>query len=224
YVRGVTDGKDVVSYTEEKNVSPDSRIETFAAFKLRIDNWRWQGVPIYLRCGKRLGKRVSEVAVHFKKPPHFIFDPENPHHAASNVLIFSVQPEETFSLILQAKRPGPKMCVGPVSMDFCYRQRYGMDLPEAYERLLLDTMEGDQTLFIRDDIMELSWKLFTPVIQAWHNASAPEPLPLYAAGSWGPVEADPLIAQDGRQWRDLDYQSFIATCKNKCAGCRARGI
>lgn len=220
YAAGRSGGQPVPGYGDEPGVRPDSTIETFAALRLQVDNWRWQGVPFYLRCGKRLGKRISEVAIFFKKPPHSIFDPQHPELAGDNQLLFNLQPEETFSLVLQAKRPGPKLCTGPATMHFCYRRQYGVELPEAYERLLLDAMEGDRTLYIRDDIMDASWALFTPLVEAWRAQAAP-PAP-YPAGSWGPPAADELLRCDGRAWRNLDRQSFYDQCGDTCTGCRAR--
>jgi glucose-6-phosphate 1-dehydrogenase len=221
YGSGVVNNQPVPAYREERGIDPKSRVATYTAMKLLIDNWRWQGVPFYLRCGKRLSKRLSEVAIFFRKPPHSIFNPTDPERAESNLITLNIQPEESFSLTVHAKRPGPKMCTAPMTMDFCYKQVFGADLPEAYERLLIDAMQGDQTLFIRSDLMEASWSLFTPVLDAWKSGGANAGPVLYPAGSWGPKEADDLLQRDGHRWRDLEANSFEALCKYTCPGCRA---
>ena len=220
YGPGRIDGRDVPGYRQEPKVSPDSTIATFCAMKLQIDNWRWHDVPFYLRCGKRLPRRISEVAIVFKKAPHSIFSPADPQMLEPNVLTLNIQPEECFSLTVQAKRPGPKMCTAPMNMDFCYRQFFGADLPEAYERLLMDAMLGDQTLYIRSDVMEASWEFFQPLLAAWK--ADPQPPPLYAVGSWGPAAATELVSADGRAWRDLDANAFDRLCSYQCPGCKAR--
>ncbi|HBA83123.1 MAG TPA: glucose-6-phosphate dehydrogenase [Verrucomicrobia bacterium] len=222
YGPGALDGRQVPGYRQEKGVNPKSTIETFAAMKLLVENPRWQGVPFYLRCGKRLHKKISEVAVYFKNPPHSMFSPFQPNRMEPNVLVFNIQPEECFSLILHAKRPGPKICTAPVTMDFCYRQKYKVSLPEAYEQLLLDVMNGDQTLYTRHDLMEVSWKVFTPLVDYWRHSAAVGPPPLYPSGSWGPEAATQLIEQDGRKWRVLSEEAFDARCPYVCPGCRSR--
>lgn len=223
YAHGVVDGKDVPGYREEHGVDPRSNTATYAAVKLLIDNWRWQDVPFYLRCGKRLPHRMSEVAIVFRRPPHSLFDGGDPSRIAPNMLVMNIQPEECFALTVHAKRPGPKICTTPVDMRFCYRQHFGMDLPEAYERLLLDAMTGDRMLYIRDDLMDASWALYGPLIERWRAADdsgqSPEP---YAAGTWGPKQAEALLKQDGHAWRDVERESFYRSCGETCAGCKAQ--
>ncbi len=205
YAPGEIDGKPVRAYREEDGVAPASRIETYVAAKLGIDNWRWKGVPFYLRAGKRLPRRTSEIAITFKSVPHSIFIPLLPEHLAPNVLVLNVQPEEGVALTIQAKQPGAKLCMGDLTMKFSYREVFGGEVPEAYERLLLDCMLGDQTLFLRQDTIEVAWSLLTPVLEAWAAAGDEGrvgPLYPYRAGSWGPDEAEELLAHDGRQWRE----------------------
>ncbi|MBN1676763.1 MAG: glucose-6-phosphate dehydrogenase [Kiritimatiellae bacterium] len=204
YRQGRVDGQPVRGYRAEDGVHPQSRTETFVAAKILIDNWRWQGVPFYLRSGKRLPRRVSEIAIAFRRVPHSIFHPLAPQHLMPDTLVLNVQPEEGISLTIQAKCPGGKVCMMPLSMDFRYNQVFGGNPPEAYERLLLDCMLGDQTLFIRNDNVEVSWALLTPVLEAWEMAGrqpARGKLQGYRAGSWGPAAAHRLLARDGRKWR-----------------------
>ncbi|MER3428971.1 MAG: glucose-6-phosphate dehydrogenase [Pyrinomonas sp.] len=200
YGPGSVFGQRVVGYREEPGVDPQSKTETFAALKLHIDNWRWAGVPFYVRSGKRLPKRVTEVAIYFKKVPHDIFvrDGETPR---SNLLVIRIQPNEGVTLRFNVKLPGQTMRMRPVNMDFRYSASFGSTLPEAYERLLLDCMLGDATLFARRDMIERSWEIITPVLEAW--ASEQPDFPNYAAGTWGPREADELLERDGRHWRRL---------------------
>ena len=188
---------DLVGYRQEEGVAAGSTTETFVAAKLLIDNWRWRGVPFFLRSGKRLKRRLSEIAITFKAVPHSIFQPIRAQDMTPDTLVLSVQPEEGMSLTIQAKQPGPKLCMGGLMMHFNYAELAGGESFEAYERLLLDAMLGDQTLFIRSDIIAASWRLFTPVLEAWRN---PEccPLELYPAGSSGPSGADRLT-----EWREL---------------------
>lgn len=204
YGPGIIDGQAVPGYREEKSVAPNSRVETFVAAKLFIDNWRWKGVPFYLRSGKRLAWRVSEIAITFKGVPHSVFVPMVPEDLAPNVLVLNVQPKEGVSLSIQAKQPGPKACLASLAMDFRYRDVFGIELPEAYERLLHDCMLGDQTLFIRHDDLEVAWSLITPILRAWEEEREPgatgQVFP-YPAGSWGPEAAEALLCADGRAWR-----------------------
>ncbi len=203
YSKGKVNGEEVPGYLEEEGVRPDSMTETFVAARLAINNWRWNGVPFYLRAGKRLPRRVSEIAITFKKIPHSIFLPLLPEDLKQNVLLLNVQPEEGFSLHIQAKKPGPKLCMGNLVMDFLYKDIIKGEPPEAYERLLLDCMLGDSTLFIRNDTIEISWALLTPVLDAWENSKDLDKagqLYKYDAGSWGPKEASNLI-QPGADWR-----------------------
>ncbi len=199
YASGMIGGEPVVGYREEPGVAPDSRTESFVAGKATIDNWRWKGVPFYLRSGKRLPRRVSEIVVLFKAVPHSLFETLGDVRLARNMLVFNVQPEEGIALYIQAKHPGPKLCMSELAMDFHYRDAVQSELPDAYERLLLDCMLGDQTLFIRSDGMEREWALLTPLLERWEESrDRPE---LYEAGTWGPKAADELIARDGHRWR-----------------------
>ncbi len=203
YASGKIDGVDVPSYHEEQGVNAGSQTETFVAAKLAINNWRWNGVPFYLRAGKRMSRRVSEIAITFKKIPHSIFMPMLPDDLPQNILVLNVQPEEGFALNIQAKRPGPKLCMGNQVMDFFYKDILKGEPPEAYERLLLDCMLGDSTLFIRNDTIEISWSLLTPVLEAWGKAGdSPEAGKLYPykSGSWGPEEASKFL-HAGATWR-----------------------
>jgi len=185
-------------YREEPGVAPDSRTETFAALRLWVDNWRWAGVPFYLRTGKRLPIRASEVVVRFRPAPHPILDLVEGDTPAPNALVLRIQPEEGISLFFEAKVPGLLGRLQPVSMDFDYSRAFGVESPDAYERLLLDAMLGDATLFARSDEVEAAWALLTPVLEEWERGGEPEP---YPAGSWGPPSADRLLEEDGRRWR-----------------------
>jgi glucose-6-phosphate 1-dehydrogenase len=202
YGAGLHHGGDVPGYRREAGVKPDSTTETYVALKVFVDNWRWAGVPFFIRTGKRLPKRASEIAVQFKDVPPILFaaDPANP--VEPNVLALRIQPDEGLSLRISAKVPGPKVRIYPVKMDFRYGSTFGEQAPEAYERLLLEVMAGDATLFMRRDAVEASWTWVTNVLDTWQH-SGNRWLPEYAAGSWGPVEADKLIRQDGRAWRKL---------------------
>lgn len=203
YSAGKIDGMDVPSYSEEQGVKAGSQTETFVAAKLAINNWRWNGVPFYLRAGKRMPRRVSEIAITFKKIPHSIFMPMVPDDLPQNVLVLNVQPEDGFALNIQAKKPGPKLCMGNLVMDFFYKDIFKGEPPEAYERLLLDCMLGDSTLFIRNDTIEVSWSLLTPVLDLWgKEGDSPEAGKLYPykSGSWGPEEASKLLSA-GATWR-----------------------
>ena len=201
YVQGRVDGEDVPAYRAEERVAPDSCTETYAALKLVVDNWRWQGVPFYVRTGKRLARRVTEIAIHFKRPPVALFrDAQAGGGLQPNVLVLRVQPDEGFSLTIESKQPGHSVALQPVAMDFSY----GVTLHElpfsAYETVLVDAMEGDMTLFTRGDQAEEAWRIVGPVLEAW--AKRPErDISIYEAGSWGPEAADALIARDGHSWR-----------------------
>jgi glucose-6-phosphate 1-dehydrogenase len=204
YAAGAAGGEPVRGYREEPGVAPESRTETYVALKLLVDNWRWAGVPFYLRSGKRLARRVSEIAVTFKPLPHSIFGALGVEQLAPNVLVLHVQPEEGIALTLEAKRPGPKLCMGSLTLRFDYRTVFGEDPPEAYERLLLDAMLGDQTLFVRSDGVEAAWALLTGLLGTWEagmRCATGCDLHPYAAGSWGPAAADALLTRDGRAWR-----------------------
>jgi len=201
-------GNGMPGYREEEGVSKDSTTETFVAAKFLIDNWRWRGVPFYLRSGKRLQKKVSEIVINFKRVPHSIFSELRPEDLSADMLVLNVQPEEGMALSIQAKQPGPKLCMGRLSLDFKYSEVFGGDIPDAYERLLLDCMLGDQTLFIRSDVITASWRLFTPVLEAWskfdgNDLNCPCRLRSYPAGSCGPEEAGELLCGCPSCWRDM---------------------
>lgn len=201
YGPGYINGEDVKGYREEENVNPESQRETFLAMRLFIDNWRWDGVPFYLRGGKRLPKRATEIAVQFKDPPGVLF--QNPHHHnAPNVLTFRIQPDEGSALRINCKVPGQSSPIQPVKMDFLYGSYFGTTPPEAYERLICDCIYGDSTLFARQDEVFNSWRLFTPLLKHWESLK-PSDFPNYKAGSWGPEQADAMIQRDGRKWRLL---------------------
>jgi len=200
YAEGAINGKPVPAYRAEKNVNPNSMTDTFVALRLNIDNWRWWDVPIYMRVGKRLPKSGTEISVHFKKAPLVLF---NKQSTEENVLVIRIQPDEGISLRMQAKMPGTSFRIEPVKMDFHYGTSFGKASPEAYERLLLDAMSGDATLFARRDEVEQAWTFIDVIENAWAaKKDAPE-LFFYPAGSWGPEEADNLLARDGRAWRRL---------------------
>jgi glucose-6-phosphate 1-dehydrogenase len=199
YGPGVMAGEEVPGYLDEADVPEDSTTETYAALKLEVDNWRWAGVPFYLRTGKRLARKLTEIAVTLKPVPHLALHESGSVGVRPNQLILAVQPNEGVSLTLAAKIPGARMRVRPVNMEFLYGTAFMSQSPEAYERLILDTMRGDATLFARDDEVEAAWAICDPILQAWQNT--PRPLPSYPAGSAGPVEADELIAP--REWRAI---------------------
>jgi len=199
YGPGAINGREVIGYRQEPGVNPRSGTETFVAARLFIDNWRWKGVPFYLRTGKRLARKNTEIAITFKQVPHSMFISAGLDDIPSNILVLQIQPEEGISLCFQAKRPGSKICMGTLNMNFNYRSVFGIDMPEAYERLLLDCMIGDQTLFTRQDGVEAAWRLLMPVLDAWQNDDA-SPYE-YPAGSSSFSQADSLIESDGRQWR-----------------------
>jgi glucose-6-phosphate 1-dehydrogenase len=200
YRAGMTGGKSVPGYLAEPGVAPDSATETYAAIRLSINNWRWHGVPFYLRSGKRLARRVSEIAIQFKAPPGTIFGQKERFDLAANTLSFQIQPDEGLSLILNAKIPGLETRTQPVKMSFRYATTFGSNTPEAYERLVLDAMIGDGTLFIRGDETETSWKLYTPVLDFW-RVQGRTGMEGYPAGSWGPESAAGLLASRGDAWR-----------------------
>ncbi len=199
YGPGFADGRPVPGYRQEKGVAPDSKTETYAALRLIVDNWRWAGVPFYLRTGKRLKKRASEIAIRFHRTPHMIFR-RGPAGVEPNTLVIRIQPDEGMALTVAAKTPGPDLKLGPVRLDFRYGEVFGGEPPEAYERLLLDAIHGDATLYARGDWVEHAWQLLGPVLEAWAEDPA-VPLCSYEAGSWGPAEADAFIARDGGVWR-----------------------
>ncbi len=199
YSKGWLEGKEVVGYREEPSVNQDSNTETFAAFKFFVDNWRWQGVPFYLRTGKRMPSSSSIISVQFKDVPHMIFPSEAMEGWQQNRLIISIQPEMSIRLQVQAKRPGLEMMLNPVDLVFDYQGAYTEATPEAYETLLLDIMLGDQTLFMRGDQVEAAWDLLMPILSSWSNKRSLS-FPNYSADSWGPELAEALIARDGFHW------------------------
>lgn len=201
YGPGSINGKDVIGYREEHNIAPNSKTETFVAAKLFIDNLRWKDVPFYLRTGKALAAKDTEIAITFKKVPHSMFDSAGLGDMPPNTLILQIQPEEGISLSFQAKRPGSKLCMSTLNMNFNYKSIFLTDMPEAYQRLLLDCMAGDQTLFTRQDDVEVSWRLLMPILEAWEK-DAPAPHQ-YPAGAESFPASDSLIESDGRKWRRL---------------------
>jgi glucose-6-phosphate 1-dehydrogenase len=201
YAEGSVDGKKAIAYRQEADVEKDSKTETYIAARLFVDNWRWQGVPFYLRTGKRLAKRVTEIAVTFKQVPHVMFRTAGVDELPANILVMKIQPKEGVSLFFEAKRPGPKLCIGTLEMDFNYAEIFGTDTPDAYERLLLDCMIGDQTLFTRIDDVKLAWGLIDKILKNREQQNT-EPF-LYPAGSESFPQADTLIQKDGRDWRKI---------------------
>ena len=189
-------------YLQEAGVRPDSRTETFVALRLFIDNWRWAGVPFFLRTGKRLPKRASEIAVQLKEVPPILFNTNSADPLTPDVLSIRIQPDEGFSFEINSKVPGPHVNIDPVKMDFHYKAEFRGSSPEAYERLLLDVMMGDPTLFMRRDAVETAWRWVMPILERW-SAESQQALPTYRDGSWGPAEADALIEATGRRWRKL---------------------
>ncbi|MFZ3072621.1 MAG: glucose-6-phosphate dehydrogenase [Thermodesulfobacteriota bacterium] len=198
---GVGRGEKIIPYKEEKYVSPSSNVETFVALKLFIDNWRWSGVPFYIRTGKRLKKRSTEIAVHFKTVPHCLFTSLMTRCPEGNILILKIQPDEGISFCFNIKYPGTSNELDAVTMDFSYKKAYGVELPEAYERLLYDCMTGDSTLFPNIKNIEVSWDFITKILSAWEGETPPLLLN-YEPLSWGPKEADELIERDSRKWRE----------------------
>jgi glucose-6-phosphate 1-dehydrogenase len=214
YIDGDENGQPVPGYRQEvrdffrrqsKPIPPESVnsiTETFVALKVFVDNWRWSGVPFYLRTGKRMPKRASEVAIQFKEVPQVLFNSHPDVPLEPTLLALRVQPEEGLSMRIASKMPGPKVRIYPVKMEFNYSSSFGKSTPEAYERLLLDVMAGDGTLFMRRDAVEASWKFVMPILESWEQSRV-RSLPEYQAGTWGPLEADRLIEADGREWRTL---------------------
>jgi glucose-6-phosphate 1-dehydrogenase len=199
YARGIVRGEEACAYREEPNVSPDSRVETYIAMRVLVDNWRWSGVPFYVRAGKRLARRVTEIAVVFREVPHTLFRAQD-GGITPNVLSLRIQPDEGIALRFISKEPGQQTILRDVAMDFRYGTTFGSNTPEAYERLLLDAMRGEATLFTRRDEIEAQWAYIDRVLQTWTAEGNPPP-PMYQAGSWGPEQADDLLARDGRRWR-----------------------
>jgi glucose-6-phosphate 1-dehydrogenase len=200
YTAGWQGGIQVPGYLEEEGIPPDSRTETYAAIKLGVDTRRWAGVPFYLRAGKRLPRRMTEIAVVFQRAPHLPFSSTETQELGQNMLVVRVQPDEGVTVRFGSKVPGAAMEVRDVNMDFAYGESFTVSSPEAYERLLLDVLIGDPPLFPRHEEVELSWKVLDPIEEFWAENTKPEP---YPAGSPGPACADALIAADGRAWRRL---------------------
>ncbi len=199
YGEGKLNGKKQLAYRKEKNVNPKSTTETFVALKLFVDNWRWKNVPFYLRTGKTLAKTTSLIVIQFKPVPHNLFGTSVMSDARPNQLIISIQPEMETSLLFHAKEPGVELKIIPVEMDFTYKESYDAPVPEAYETLLLEVLQGDATLFMRADQVEEAWKVVTPIMETWSKESTPR-FPNYIPGSWGPKAAQQLIKQQGCDW------------------------
>jgi glucose-6-phosphate 1-dehydrogenase len=198
YTAGMAEGKEAAGYLEEEGVPQDSRTETYVALRLEVDNWRWAGVPIYLRTGKRLARKVTEIAVTLKPVPHLAFQAQGSVGVQPNQIILAMQPNEGVSISLGAKIPGTRMRIRPVMMEFLYGTSFLSQSPEAYERLILDAMRGDATLFTRNDEVEAQWRIIDPILEGWEQDESP--LPTYAAGSQGPEEAESILAP-GQHWR-----------------------
>ena len=201
YGDGVLLGEHVAAYREESDIAPDSTTETFVAAKFLVDNWRWAGVPFYVRTGKRLAKRVTEISIHLKAIPRVLFGEEHRDEIAPNVIAMNIQPGEGISMIFEAKVPGLGYRIQPVKMDFRYEAAFGASAPDAYERLLLDAMLGDPSLFSRADSLEATWEIVQPILDGWRSRRSPA-YP-YLPGSWGPRESAEFIERDGRRWRRL---------------------
>ncbi len=202
YAAGRIGGAPVIGYRDEPGVAPESMIDTYTALKLSIDNWRWAGTPFYIRVGKRLPRRATEVAITFKAPPLALFAQAGVSHGGPNILGIRIQPNEGIYLAFSAKAPGQKMHIDSVRMDFQYATSFGVSSPEAYERLILDAIAGDATLFARTDEVDLSWEWIDRILNVWHGEGG-VPLASYRAGSEGPAEADLLLQRDGRRWRSI---------------------
>jgi glucose-6-phosphate 1-dehydrogenase len=200
YTAGVIGGTDVAAYRAESGVRADSRTETFIALEAFVDTWRWAGVPFFLRTGKRLPQRASEIALYLKAVPPILFNKGPGAPLQPNALVIRIQPDEGFALWIMSKVPGARLRIRPVDMDFSYAAVFGKSSPEAYERLLLDVLAGDTTLFMRRDMVEASWAWIMPILQRWTERPEPE-VPTYRGGTWGPREADELLARTGRRWR-----------------------
>jgi glucose-6-phosphate 1-dehydrogenase len=200
YTAGMAEGKEVPGYVEEEGVPEDSHTETYAALRVEVDNWRWAGVPIYLRTGKRLARKVTEIAVALQPVPHLAFKAEGSIGVQPNQLVMTMQPNEGVSLSLGAKIPGSRMRIRPVNMEFLYGTAFLSQSPEAYERLIMDAMRGDATLFTRDDEVETQWRVIDPILDRWLQGG--DSLPTYTAGSAGPAEADTLL-DPGQRWRAI---------------------
>jgi glucose-6-phosphate 1-dehydrogenase len=202
YAAGHAGGEDVPGYLQEEGVPEDSTTETYAALRLEVDNWRWAGVPFYLRTGKRLARKITEIAVTLKPVPHLAFSQDGSLGVHPNQLVLTLQPNEGVSLRLGAKIPGTRMIIRPVNMEFLYGTAFLSQSPEAYERLITDAMRGDATLFTRNDEVEAQWRICDPIVKFWRGAETAGPLPQYPAGSQGPPEAESLL-RDSDRWRAI---------------------
>ncbi|MBL7741412.1 MAG: glucose-6-phosphate dehydrogenase [Chitinophagaceae bacterium] len=208
YGEGTVNGKKQAAYRSEKNVNPKSNTETFVALKLFIDNWRWQGVPFFLRTGKCLEKTSSLIVIQFKPVPHNLFDSKVMTDTRPNQLIISIQPEMETTLLFHAKEPGVRLQIKPVEMDFTYKESYDTPVPEAYETLLLEVLEGDAAMFMRADQVEEAWKVVTPVMEAWKKETPPR-FPNYEPGGWGPKTSEALIKPQGCSWTLLPENGIL---------------
>ena len=203
YGGGQAGGVEIPAYREEDRVPKDSNTETYVALRLEIDNWRWKGVPFYLRVGKALKQRVTEITIRFRQPPLSLFRDTDVDNLTPNELVINVQPDEGITLHFGAKIPGATMKLGHVNMEFCYSEHFGREPATGYERLLYDAMLGGQTLFQRSDMVEAGWRIVTPILDVWRALPARD-FPNYAAGSWGPAEADELLERAGHAWRHIE--------------------
>ncbi len=203
YDKGKIDNKNVHAFRNEEGIPSNSITETYIAAKLLIENWRWKGVPFYLRAGKRLNRKLSEITITFKKLPYSMFTSIGVSNLMSNTLTIKVQPDEGVVLCIEAKKPGAKFCMDRIPLSFSYEEHFKQKPPEAYERLMLDCIAGDQTLFWRSDGVNASWSLITPVLKRWEKRDKKNKLFTYPAGSWGPVEAEELLKQDNREWNKI---------------------
>ena len=205
YAEGWIKGQQVPGYQQEKSVATNSPIETFVAAKFYIDNWRWKNVPFYIRTGKRMHEKTTSITIQFKEAPHYSFPPEAADTWRPNKLTFSIQPQMDIRIRFQAKRPGTEMVLNPVDMVFSYKDTFDDQEPEAYETLLEDVIEGNQTLFMRADQVEAAWEVITPLLEAWQKRP-PVDFPNYGPNSWGPEDSDALIARDGHFWANFPIQ------------------
>lgn len=201
YKEGLIDGEKALAYIDEDDIPKDSNTETYAALRFMINNWRWKGVPFYIRSGKRMALRTSEIVIRFKQPPGILFSGDNRFNVSDNTMVIHIQPNEGITLVMNSKVPGLETRMQPVKMHFSYATTFGSNTPEAYERLILDAMIGDSTLFIRGDETEASWKLLSPLLSFWEERGK-EGLEFYAAGSWGPSISDNLLSKKMHQWRN----------------------
>jgi glucose-6-phosphate 1-dehydrogenase len=202
YGAGSINGNPVPGYREEKGVAKDSKTETYAAVEFHIENWRWSGVPFYVRAGKRLSKPLTEIRVHLKQTPQALFSRTRTEHIEPNIITIRIQPDEGIGINFAAKRPGTEMRTTTVHMNFGYRDAFGTKSPQAYATLLLDAMRGDATLFTRGDEVEAEWRLITPIEEGWDQLALPQSM-IYPAGSNGPTAAEALTGANNHHWRDL---------------------